>query len=496
MSITDRKSTNRKFIDNKISNVKRNNVANIYDDNKLTTNKHTYSRQLYMAFKYIYTICEKYSSESIFCLPIVYIHTASGISCMTIKKAINTLLLYNVIDLVGYSNNHSKFLECMYKYKNKQKFMTIISHGNSLYNDSYNKTDNKMIIHQLNNNTKASKKKLDEKRIRKAVNIMKDCPDLIIEFDKGNIYEDQFKQSFLLDCKFRASSHFANTKNPDNHDISEPIIERKNLIKQLEASTGYRYIEKDLPSSIYTLSHYLKTKELFFENNEYFYELIANEVKQKYNNTESYNRNSIEEKKLVKTICMQLYMGKEYNLVEDDTYNYKYKHNWTIKQYLKNDKNKQMLIKLLNYFTGHNSHYYTLDDFQQLFYYIQCAIRNKCIMKRSNIFLYETILCSIIIKMAHKNGYLVVNAYDGFYIPNVLNDCFIEDYVKPAYEQVYNIYYSNMNKPKKDKSNILLDYLKSNDKISYIDDRPYIKMLNDTLLVDYYKPGNIIYKTD
>ena len=458
--------------------VERNLLANIYDkDGKLTNHKRSFNIQLYRTFKIMQSIINKYYIDgNIFSLPIEYIAKCANTTNRTVKKAINTALKYNVIEFIGYSRKHSHFAVCQFKANDIELLDSWVEHGQKLYDVNFVESD---ILHILNENTKAKHKADSEKKVKKALKAMKACPMLIKIFNESNIYEDEFKQKFLLDGCLRALSYFTLTKNPDNYSDYTINYERQRLLKKLEADTGYKYVEADLPASIYSLSYYLKHGKPV---DEYFYKYFAKKLKERYNNTTPYRE---EYKEKIKTFCMEIYMHG---------YSYKYKAIILANQY-KNNFDLDYINDLIYYFS--NKKISECDDYTEYYqefyknaYDVMCEL---CEIKRANIFLYESMLCSILIKLGMDKGITIVNAYDGFYMPEQFIEYFSNEMLPIAYQKTKEIYDIYKNKTIKEKNNELLEYLESIDKISIINNRKYVKIKD--IYIDYYN-YKILYETD
>ena len=470
------KSTTLSNICNKLNqyyngDVKRNKYVELINRNTITLDRRKYTNAVYEALKVIYEMILKYREQEIFCLPIQYINKAANTSNMTAKKAINTLLHYNIIEFVGYTREHSHFAECQYKLLNIELLKDLVYTGDMLYDDVFNELEiNTKLIENCSNIVVKNK----EKSIKKAVNAMKLCPDLLPYFDESNVLDGYFKKYFLLDCKLRATSTFSATKNPE-HLNDQSLSLRLRLLNELGSKLNVNYVEFDLNASIYTLSYYLKFHKM---PNKYFYALFSDKIKENYNNTTPYE---FTDKKLIKNLCMPMYMGGD----ETDS-------NYRRKVAFMKVHSKSELDTTLDYFRGHSGTYYD-NDYMNLYMYIRKALESLCVIEKANIFLYESLLCSIIIKACLNDGYTIVNVYDGFYIPSELQLSFYDKYVLPAYEQVYKIYMNNKQRTQKDKNSLLLDYLEKNNYIETINERKFIKMMNNTVLVDFYN-GNIIYR--
>ena len=106
-----------------------------------------------------------------------------------------------------------------------------------------------------------------------------------------------------------------------------------------------------------------------------------------------------------------------------------------------------------------------------------------CDVQRSKIFLYESLLCSILIIKSYDLGYYVVNAYDGFYMPKEFISTF-KLLLPEAYNEVKQIYEKYKNMSKREKNKELLEYLESIGKIVTVNNRKYVQIKNR--LIDFY----------
>lgn len=441
-------------------NVKRNKTIDLYKDGNITTNKKKYNKAVYDVLCVILSIFNKYDTN-IYGLPIEYINKCANTSNMTAKKVINALINYDIIEFVGYTREHSFYAESQFKLKNKKELEKLVKVGSELYEKEYNDEEMKVI---LSTNSKAIQRNSNSKKLIKALKIMKSCPDAIRVFNEGNIYDGYFKQKFLLDGCLRAYSNFTLTKNPA-HIKENEIDVRSKMLSELNDN----YEEIDLDASIYTLSRYLKYDIDNIENNSYFYSIFDSRVKKLYNNESPLN------KKIVKPLCMSIYMHG---------YSYTFK---AIQSF--NDRYKSLDInETLNYFTGKNKTKYTYDEYLYFFNSIYEIMLDMCIIERSNIFIYESMLFSLIIKLAADDGYIVVNAYDGFYIPinKISKEDFKKKYINKAYIMIKSIYNQNKEKTNKQKSKQLFNYLKSIGKLVNIDGRYYVEMLDGYRYIDFY----------
>ena len=291
--------------DGSIGDVKRNLQIDLYDNDKLTVNKRKYNINVYKTFCIILKLIEKCSKyNEIYSLPIEYIAKSADTSPRTVKKSLNTLMKYNIIEFVGYSREFSHFAVCQFKSKDIKLLYTWIDHGKELHDIEY---DHNKLNQALIDNTKSNIEKNQQKKIKKALIAMKECPMLIKTFNESNqLNANEFSQRFLLDGSLRALSHFTMTKNPDKHkNMDKKYDERSILLNKLNTKYNTEYKEYDLPASIYTLSHYLKTGELLSKQDNYFYKLFATKIKQYYNVDTPYN--DIDKAK-IKLFCMLTYM--------------------------------------------------------------------------------------------------------------------------------------------------------------------------------------------
>lgn len=217
------------------NDVKRELLVDIMKDGKMTTNKRKYNKAVYKTFCIMNGIIEKYSSDGdFFFIPIEYLSNCAETSQRTAKKAINTALKYKIIKFLGYDKTHSDFAMCKFKLLNKSLLEQWIDYGKEWYGEfekSYVKKQMKDNIKSMNLN--------DEKKIKDSLKAMKNCPYLIKAFNESNRFGGEFKQTFLLDGKLRASSKFTLTKNPDNHPDSDVnLFERHRLLLKLQTLNG------------------------------------------------------------------------------------------------------------------------------------------------------------------------------------------------------------------------------------------------------------------
>ena len=468
--------------DGSIGEVKRNLLINLYDNEQLTTNKRKYNINVYKTFCIILKLIEKCSRyNEIYSLPIEYIAKSAETSARTVKKSLNTLMKYNVIEFVGYSREYSHFAVCQFKSNNISLLKEWISHGQQLHEVEY---DHNELNQALIDNTKSNIEKNQQKKIKKALIAMKECPMLIKKFDESNLLnKDEFYQKFLLDGSLRALSQFTLTKNPDKHkNMDKKYDLRSSLLEKLNNKYGTEYKEYDLPASIYTLSHYLKTGELLSRQDNYFYKLFATKVKQYYNIDTPYN--DIDKEK-VKLFCMLTYMhGYSYYNKAAILYGKKTLSVEERDAYIHNEYHMS-INNFIQYFSGKS-----IDDVEDLFkyykdfYQVTYNIMNDlCDIQRSKIFLYESLLCSILILKSHDLGYYVVNAYDGFYMPKNFISTF-KTLLPEAYNEVKIIYEKYKNMSTREKNKELLDYLESINKIVTINNRKYVQIKNH--LIDFY----------
>ncbi|MEE3344260.1 MAG: hypothetical protein VZS44_09240, partial [Bacilli bacterium] len=293
--------------DGTIGEVKRDLVVNIYEPNgEITNNKRKYNKQVYNVFVIIRQLINKYGRDgSDFYLPIEYISRCANSSERTVKKSINTLLKYKVVNFVGYTRDNSIFAMCIFSLHNIDVLNEWIDYGKVLHDTEYKEeTINTILKTNTKINSEPKYELHRQQQVKKSLKAMKECPMLIKKFNESNYDYTDFRQSFLLDGKLRAYSNFTLTKNPEHH-IENTM--RGTMLQELSTinhnSYDYRY---DLPASIYTLSHYLKTNELLInKDDKYFYSIFAKKLKEKYNNP---NKVIKTDKDLVKTLCMTTYM--------------------------------------------------------------------------------------------------------------------------------------------------------------------------------------------
>lgn len=470
----------KQYKDGEIGEVKRNKIFDIYDsDMNLLANKKKFNLSVVKIYIVILDFTNKYGKDNnVYSLPIEKINFLAGTTNMIAKKAINTLLKYNIIEFVGYTRKYSKYAECQFRVLNLEELNKIVQFGKELWEldkeiieevKDENKSEiiEKKVVSTINI---SSENKL-YKRLKKSVIAMKECPTILEKFIESNIYTDEFKQSFLLDGKLRASSHFAATKNPD-HVEDKSCSERLKMLTKLEDMTGCKYVESDLTASIYTLSYYLDHDA--FPNYD-FYKLFDETVKKEYGNTNYESFNTIG-RKLVKVICMSTYM-RGYNI------------DWKAQKAIHDASSYSRMI--YEYFVGHsieedvenNNYLIIYKKFYSTLYTIMNTFFN---IQKSKIFLYESMLCSILISLASSEGVQVVNVYDGFYVPESYKGRFETEFIPRAYKEVKSIYDKSKLQSTREKNKILLDYLDSIGKLIIIDGRKYIKMMDDTIYIDFY----------
>ena len=87
--------------------------------------------------------------------------------------------------------------------------------------------------------------------------------------------------------------------------------------------------------------------------------------------------------------------------------------------------------------------------------------------------------------MGTDYGVQIVNAYDGFYMPEDFIDTFKNILVPKAYQQVKEIYDTYNAKSIREKNKELLSYLIKIGSIYEINNRKYVKIKD--LYLDYYK---------
>ena len=469
------------------NDVKRQLVINIMDGDKLTINKRKYNKQVYKTFCIMLGIINRYSKDGeFFYIPINYLASCAETTPRTAKKAINTALKYNVIHFVGYDKSHSDFAMCKFKLVNKKLLEKWIEHGKGLHNEEYDTT---YISNQMVSNSQAVLQLNEDKRVKDSLKAMKDCPYLIKAFNESNVYKGDFKQKFLLDGRLRASSKFTLTKNPENHpEIDVNLFERQKLLLELQKKLGCdEYTEYDINASIYTLSYYIKNGR-FPEKD--FYDLFTLQLKQTYHEDKEFKtlRINKELRKKIKTFCMRIYMHG-YNPIGKGSYV------GTCKKILMKDNklHNSTMVKeityiddIYKYITGKNIE--DSDDICNAYvtFYKNAydIMSNLCDIKRSKIFLYETLLCSLLIKMGTEKGIQIVNAYDGFYMPSSFISTFKKELLPKAYKEVREVYYKYQNKSTREKNKELLDYLISIGYIYEINNRYYVKIKD--IYIDFY----------
>lgn len=474
--------------DGTIGDVKRNLVIDIYDDdNNLTTNKRKYNKQVYNTFIIIKNIIDKYGKyNSNFNLPIEYIARCANTSNRTVKKAINTLLKYDIINFVGYSKENTTFAMCVFSLHNISKLVEWINHGETMHEITYSQES---IEYILTENTKIKSEfkyeQARKKQVVKSLKAMKECPALIKIFNESNIYPDEdFKQKFLLDGKLRAYSKFTLTKNPEHHPSD---TSRNELLTKLQNTYNLTLDSKyDLPASIYTLSYYLKTDKLLLnKNDQYFYSIFAKKLKLCYNNTSNVCN---KDKEMIKTFCMTTYMHG-YSFINKAQYlsGICFKDKMTNKEYelyISRNINKQT-NEIIEYFSNSkinkNNLYAT---YKQFFEYAYNVMIELCDILKSRIFLYESLLFSIAINKSRELGYDIVNVYDCFYLPNEYMTQFKEQVLVDAYVETKNIYTTYQEKPNRAKNKELLEYLDSIDRIVIIDNRKCVDI--GEYYIDFY----------
>lgn len=467
--------------------IKRDLLVNLVEkDGKLTENRRKYNKSVYTTFCVMLGIIEKYGYDGeFFYIPIEYLANSAGTSPRTAKKAINTALKYNVLIFNGYDKSHSDFAMCKFTLNDKDTLVQWIQHGEKMYGD----IKEEYIHESLIANTKKSIKNNDEKKAKDALKAMKECPYLIKAFNESNIYDGYFSQKFLLDGSLRALSHFTLTKNPENHpEVDINLFERHRILVELQNNLhSQAYTEYDLSASIYTLSYYLKNGD--FPTQE-FYDIFAYELKKKYHGDTHLDKLKVNKvlRKKIKNYCMRIYMHG-YNPVGKGNYFGKCKSIYLETGHLYKPilKEIEFIDEIYEYITQSKieEKLDLIEEYTKFFQYSYEIMQKLCDIKKKKIFLYESLLCSLLIQMGTDYGVQIVNAYDGFYMPEDFIDTFKNILVPKAYQQVKEIYDTYNAKSIREKNKELLSYLIKIGSIYEINNRKYVKIKD--LYLDYYK---------
>ncbi|MEE3344679.1 MAG: hypothetical protein VZS44_11335, partial [Bacilli bacterium] len=193
------------------------------------------------------------------------------------------------------------------------------------------------------------------------------------------------------------------------------------------------------------------------------------------------------DKDLVKTLCMTTYMHG-YSFVNKAQFlsgSTKEMTKEEREEYINRDVNKK-INEIIEYFSNKPINTNDLYNIYKTFFtYAYEIMLELCDVLRSKVFLYESMLFSIAIKLSRDLGYEVVNVYDCFYMANEFADTFTKDIIKQAYIQTREIYYIYKEMKTREKNKELLEYLESIDKIQIIDNRKYVEI--GGYYIDFYK---------
>ena len=462
-------------------NIKRELSTNIIENGELTNNKRKYNKQIYRTLCIILGLVNKYSKDgNYFYIPITYTANCANTTERTVKKAINTLINNNIIEFIGYDRDNTMYAMCRYRIVDKNKLILLVQHGKELHDIEYKEEH---IQESLKNNTKLMIEIQESTRIKDSLKAMKECPYLIMAFNKSNIFDGDFKQKFLLDARLRASSRFTQTKNPDNHpEEARDTFKRIKLLKELqEKNNSAEYVEYDLSASIYTLSYYLKYGD--FPKKD-FYDLFTYRLKEKYHTEQSFRtlKNNKKMRDMIKTFCMRIYMHG-YNAKGKSAYIGTCKNILLEQKRLENTyimNEIEYIDTIYKFFSGVNIE--ASNDIQESYYELYKnaydIMLDLCTILRSKIFLYESLLCSLLISMGIEDGVQIVNAYDGFYMPADYINKFKKKLIPVGYKLVKEIYELYKVKSTRSKNKELLEYLEAIGKLYVVDNQKYVKILN------------------